>query len=251
MSIPYCRVTRAGSAAILTLDRPEKHNAISLEMRVQLAGLLTSLDSDAGVRTIIVTGVDPAFSGGVDLDEIATVQAPGAARPPHPGTILGSVATPVIAAVNGDCYTGALELVLACDFAIASELAVFAETHARYGLLFGWGGSARLPRAVGLAFAKEMSLTGRPVGAAEALRVGLVNEVVPHDRLLPRAIELAVMIASCDEAALQAVLDLYDAGAGMSLADQLQLERSFRKDRALARARATRRWAERDRGRQA
>ena len=142
----------------------------------------------------MLTGADPAFCAGVDLKELA---AGGDNLHSRAVDYLTGSPVPVIAAVNGPSVTGGLELALACDFRIASERATFADTHARVGIVPGWGLTVRLPKAVGAAFAREMSFTGNYVDAATALRVGLVNHVVAHDDLLPTARALAADVASC------------------------------------------------------
>ena len=244
-----CEVRTEGSLALVVLNRPHKRNAINLEMRFELVDRLREADTLEGVAMIALTGADPAFSAGADLNDAGAWTAPGMARPENPGAVIRSLRRPVIAAVNGACYTGGLELALACDFIVASERATFAETHAKYGLLFGWGGSALLPRAVGLRFAKEMSITGRPVGAEEALHAGLVNHVVAHDQLVSFCADLARRAAEADPDALGAVLRLYDDGVGLPLQRQLELERSTRKERALDRSQAAMRWSARHQGR--
>jgi len=142
----------------------------------------------------------------------------------NPGQALRAMDKPVICAVNGACATGALEIALSCTWIIASERARFADTHARVGLLPRWGMSALLPRAVGLRKAREMTATGNFVGADEALRIGLVNEVVGPDQLLDRARQLAADVASSDPAAVRRTLALYDEGDSRSLAGALGLE---------------------------
>ncbi len=130
--------------------------------------------------------------------------------------------TPVICAVNGACVTGALELALSCTFIVASERARFADTHARLGVVAAWGLTALLPRAVGVRKAAELSITGNFVDAAEALRIGLVNHVVPHDELLAFTRWLVDDIAPT--AAVAQVLDLYRRGEGLPMDEALRLE---------------------------
>jgi enoyl-CoA hydratase len=206
----------------ITIDRPEAKNALTLAMRQQLEQLAAEVDTDDAVDVVVLTAVDPVFSAGADIKEIATL---GVSLPPtNPGAALRAVAKPLIAAVNGACVTGGLELALSCDFIVASDRARFADTHARLGVLPRWGMSALLPRAVGLAKAKELTATGAFVDADEALRIGLVNAVVSHDELSARAHELAVAIAAGPQPAIRASIDLYDRGVGLSLADALALE---------------------------
>ncbi len=132
--------------------------------------------------------------------------------------------------MNGSCFTGALEMALSCDVIVASERATFGDTHARFGILPLWGMSALLPERVGTARARDLSLTGRTVAADEALRIGLVEHVVPHDELLPVALALAADIVAADRTAVLGMQDLYDRGAGRPLDDRLARE----SERALA-----------------
>jgi enoyl-CoA hydratase len=142
-----------------------------------------------------------------------------------PWMVLAGMDTPVIGAVNGPAVTGGLELVLQCSFLVASERAVFADTHARVGIHPGGGLTALLPQAVGLRRAREMSFTGRFVGAEEAYRIGLVNHVVPHQQLMPFALRLAGEVAGVDPAAVQALNATYRDVAATTLGDGLALER--------------------------
>lgn len=207
---------------IVTLDRAEKKNALTVAMRVALEAICTAVDADPEVDVLLITATDPVFSAGVDIREVGALGS--TMQPTDPGRALRAVAKPVIAAVNGACVSGALEIALSCDFILASERARFADTHARLGALPRWGLSALLPRAVGLAKAKEMTLSGNFVAAEEALRIGLVNRVVAHERLHDEARALAADIVSCDARAVRASLALYDRGAGCSREEALALE---------------------------
>jgi enoyl-CoA hydratase len=190
---------------VLTLSRPDKRNALSAPLLTELAKQLRAGLDDAATRAVVLTGTEPAFCAGVDLDGIAAgVRFPGEAM-----RLLRTASVPVVAAVNGPAITGGLELALACDFRIGSERARFADTHARMGVTPGWGMTARLPQAVGQAWARQMSLTGSFVDAETALRIGLLNELVSHDRLLDRAVELAGLIARTNPDAARRIRDLY------------------------------------------
>jgi enoyl-CoA hydratase len=209
---------------VLTLNRPAVRNAMDSALRLLLVETLATADRDPDVSVVVITGTDPAFSAGVDLKERLERGALGVAERVNPGQAVRAMRKPVICAVNGACATGALEIALSASFIIASERARFADTHARVGLLPRWGMSALLPRAVGIRKAREMTATGNFVDATEAVRIGLVNEVVPHGELMPRARGLAADIVSCDPAAVQRTLALYDEGEGRSLAAALGLE---------------------------
>jgi enoyl-CoA hydratase len=214
---------RRGSTLLVVLDRPEARNAMNRATRRQLIKLMAEADADPEVRAVVLTGRDPAFSAGVDLKE--TLNDPHYRPPPNnPAQALRAMRTPVIAAVNGACVSGALEVALACSYVLASDRAKFADTHARIGLIPSWGLSAALPQAVGVRRARQMTLTGDFVDPQTALVWGLVNEVVPHDGLLDRALGLAASMAEVPEHATRAVLSLYSRGEGASLATALGLE---------------------------
>ena len=225
LAVDGLRSTWADGVLELALDRPAARNALSIAMRRGLIRAVRAADADPATRVIVLTGADPVFSGGVDLTESlgSDGRAPAGART-DPAAVARVTRTPVIAAVNGPCYTGALELALSCSFIVASERATFADTHAAVGLLPGWGQTALLPRAVGVRMARQMMLTAEPVDAATALRAGLVNEVVPHDRLLGRAREIAAAVADAHPGALEATLGLLAEGEGLGLAHALGLE---------------------------
>jgi enoyl-CoA hydratase len=190
---------------VLTLSRPSKRNALSAGLLTALAEHLQAGLDDSATRAVVLTGTDPAFCAGVDLDGIEA----GVQFPEDAVRSLRAAPVPVIAAVNGAAITGGLELALACDFRIGSERARFADTHARMGVTPGWGMTARLPQAVGQAWARQISLTGAFVDAETALRIGLLNELVPHGQLLDRAVELAGLIARTKPDAARRIRDLY------------------------------------------
>jgi enoyl-CoA hydratase len=188
----------------LTLNRPQSRNALSSALRKQFFAALRDAQADDAVGVVIVTGADPVFCAGLDLKELGdTTELPDISPKWPPMT------KPVIGAINGAAVTGGLELALYCDILIASEQARFADTHARVGLLPTWGLSVRLPQKVGVGMARRMSLTGDYLSAAEALRTGLVTEVVPHDELLPTARRVAASIAGNNQKAVRALLASY------------------------------------------
>lgn len=192
-----------GVVAVVTLNRPERRNALSAALLTGLRASLAELGADAAVRAIVLTGADPAFCAGLDLTELG--QPGGPLSSAVSGPALPVLSKPLIGAVNGAAITGGLELALACDFLIASERASFADTHARIGIMPGWGLTVQLPAAVGLRRARQMSATGNFVGARTALEWGLVNHVVPHPELLDFTVRLAGDAASSDPAAVQAI----------------------------------------------
>jgi enoyl-CoA hydratase len=192
----------------LTLNRPRVRNALSAELRDKLFSALAAAESDDGVDVVILTGADPAFCAGVDLKELGGGDD-GSGPIPDLSPRWPSLSKPVIGAINGVAVTGGLEVALSCDILIASEEARFADTHARVGILPTWGMSVRLPQAVGRGLAYRMSLTGDYLGAHDALRVGLVTQVVLHDELLDTARAVATSIVGNNQAAVRALLASY------------------------------------------
>ncbi len=213
---------------VVTLDRPERRNALDLATIEVLVATLRELDADEDVRAIVLTGADPAFSAGLDLGEVGSGVIDLAAigeRGDDPWVVLQQVTTPTVAAVNGAAVTGGLELVLCCDLAIASDQARFADTHGRVGIHPSGGLTVLLPRYVGRRNALGMSLTGRFVAADEAHAMGLVNAVVPHEQLVDTAVANAVAIAEADARVLGAIVATYAAVDGLQLDEALATER--------------------------
>lgn len=247
----------ADGVAVLTLNRPERRNALNGELTRALREGMAAADADDAVSVIVVTGADPAFCAGVDLTELGGSGgnpnrfAPGGDV--EPGRPWARTAKPVIGAVNGAAVTGGFEVALQCDFLVASEKATFGDTHARVGLLPGWGLSVLLPQAIGVRRAREMSLTGNFMSAAEALHFGLVNHVVPHGDLLVFARMLAIDIAGNDQRAVRALLDEYDTVTATTVGEGLRIEHTkaneWNSDPATVAAIAGRRQAIIDRGR--
>lgn len=203
----------------LTLNRPQSRNALSSALRKQFFAALRDAEADDAVDVVILTGADPVFCAGLDLKELGnTTELPDVSPKWPPMT------KPVIGAVNGAAVTGGLEIALYCDVLIASDLARFADTHARVGLLPTWGLSVRLPQKVGVGMARRMSLTGDYLSAAEALRCGLVTEVVPHDELLPAARRVAASIVGNNQKAVRALLASYHRIDGAQTNEGLWIE---------------------------
>jgi enoyl-CoA hydratase len=200
----------------LTLNRPQSRNALSAALRKQFFAALRAAEADDAVDVIILTGADPVFCAGLDLKELGETTELPDISPKWP-----PMSKPVIGAINGAAVTGGLELALYCDILIASEQARFADTHARVGLLPTWGLSVRLPQKVGVGMARRMSLTGDYLSAEDALRAGLVTQVVPHDQLLPTARRVATSIVGNNQKAVRALLASYhridDAQTGEGL----------------------------------
>ena len=203
-----------GAVRVLTMNRPAARNALNRDLISALYAALTDADADESVHAVVLTGTDPAFCAGVDLKE---AQRDGLAyfdqfRSQSCLAAVAQMRTPIVGAVNGATFTGGLEMALGCDFLVASERAVFADTHARVGILPGGGMTARLPQLVGMATARRLSMTGEVVDAAFAERIGLVSEVVEHDRLLDRAVELAGQIAEVPGPIMQGLKEIYVRG---------------------------------------
>lgn len=217
---------RDETTAILTLNRPEALNALSLELETALKDAFRVFAGDEHLRAAILTGAGQAFCAGVDLKELERTGT--GSREWLGGDSLAEIVracpVPVIGAVNGFAITGGLELALLADFIIAAPEARFADTHARVGITPSWGLTQALPRRIGEARARQMSFTGAFVDAEMALAWGLVNEVVPASELLPRARAVAAEIAGTDQATLDRIRGLYRDGAGLPLADGLALE---------------------------
>ncbi|MCS6986419.1 MAG: enoyl-CoA hydratase [Sphingomonadaceae bacterium] len=219
----------ADGIATLTLNRPEAMNALSRALRVELAATVRRLAADPAVRVFILTGAgERAFSAGLDLKELgqdpAAMADTTAKDDANPVRAIEECARPVIGAINGVAITGGFELALACDILLASTNARFADTHARVGILPGWGLSQKLPRLIGPSRAKELSFTGNFLDATTAERWGLVNRVVAPQDLMPAARRLAADIAGIDPAFLAAYKRLIDDGLALPLGPALRLE---------------------------
>jgi enoyl-CoA hydratase len=217
---------------IITLNRPAARNALSSSLNAALFDALVSADEADDVDVIVLTGTDPAFCAGLDLKEAA--RDPEAFFRSFTGTDsinqVAKVKKPIIGAINGATFTGGLEIALGCDFLIASERAVFADTHGRVGVLPGGGMTARLPGAVGLRQARLMSMTGDAIDAVRAERLGLVAEVVPHDLLLERALTLARTMTEIAPETMMRLKRMYSEGSDTTVGEALMLERSISRD---------------------
>jgi enoyl-CoA hydratase len=213
--------------ALVRLNRPEARNALSLALRQQLAEIFGKLAKDETVRVAILTGDDRAFAAGADLAEMTGLDVPGAmARPTHElSAPVAQFPRPLIAAIEGFCLGGGLELALMADILVAGDGAKLGLPEIRVGLLPGNGGTQRLPRLVGRPAAMLMLLTGEPVDAARALAIGLVSETVPRGAALARALEIAARIAAMPPVAAMLIKELVTQGAEASLPAALAAER--------------------------
>ncbi len=226
MSSSIIRVEKEEGVATVTLNRPEALNALSAELRSRIADSFDELQADPDVRVAILTGAGRAFTAGIDLKELGGGSPDDAARlgGKSPVRAMARFEGPIIGAINGHAITGGFELALACDILIASTEAKFADTHARVGILPGWGLSQRLPRLIGISRAKELSLSGNFLLAEQAEAWGLVNRVVAPEDLLPVCKQLAADICSCVPEVMRGYKRLIDEGFGMPFADALAHE---------------------------
>jgi enoyl-CoA hydratase len=222
--------------AVITLNRPDQRNALNHAVRTQLPRAIRALDADPEVDVMILTGADPAFSAGVDLKEFgsspqgaafAEIEDAGArdgagrlpyrgALPPHEKLLIG--------AINGVAVTGGFEVALNCDFIIASERARFADTHARVGVMPGWGLTVLLAQRIGVARARQLSVTGNYLEAQTAYEWGLANEVVAHDDLLPRCMQIARDSLTIDQRAVRQMLHTYAEVADTTVGEGWKIE---------------------------
>ena len=231
----------ADRVAVITINRPEARNALNRHVRKALPAAIERCDADDDVDVMILTGTDPAFSAGVDLKEFGSGQVQQGegfaelgeggddgrthfrgALPPH--------TKPLIGAVNGVAVTGGFEVALNCDFLIASDRARFADTHARVGVMPGWGLTVLLAQRIGVGRAKEMSITGNYIDAATALAWGLVNHVVPHEELLPFCRQLAADTVSNDQRGVRRMIQTYNEVTGTTVDEGWKIEAKVSRD---------------------
>jgi enoyl-CoA hydratase len=229
-SEPVLKIEREEPIAIVTLNRPDQMNALNAPLRLAIGAAFRELQADPKIRAVIVTGAGRAFCAGMDLKEIGgggegvtgfdlSVQGQDEMRAGIEG-----FAGPVIAAVNGAAATAGFELALACDVIFAARGAKFLDTHARVGIVPGWGLSQRLPRLIGLNRAKEVSLSGNALPAERAYDWGLVNRVCEPERLLEEAKALARDMASCVPGVMEQVKQMIDTGYSMHLDEAMAWE---------------------------
>ncbi len=222
MGDPVLLVDKRDGIATLTLNRPEKMNALSYELRRALADALAALENEEDIGAVILTGAGRAFCAGLDLGEMANPDSGGPLL--DPPAQLRALPQPVIGAINGVAVTGGFELATSCDILIGSPQARFADTHARLGLIAGWGLSQRLPRLIGINRAKELAFTGNYLDAERAYAWGLLNRVVPAEDLLPTCLALAQDIRSCIPQTVRACKRLIEDGFALALGDGMALE---------------------------
>ncbi|HTO70896.1 MAG TPA: enoyl-CoA hydratase [Myxococcota bacterium] len=231
MSEPVLLVEKSDGVATLTLNRPQAMNALSRELRSALADAFGALARDPSARVAVLTGAGRAFCAGLDLKELGRGAGPigGARGEAGPDLVraMSAFEGPIIGAINGVAITGGFELALACDVLIAATEARFADTHARVGIMPGWGLSQKLSRAIGVYRAKELSLTGNYLDARTAEAWGLVNRVVEPAELLPACLALARDMLSVPDRALRSYKRIIDAGFALAFGESLAAEREL------------------------
>jgi enoyl-CoA hydratase len=222
-------VERSDTTAVLTLNRPEQRNALSRELRTRLVEAFVQVSADSAVRAIVLTGAGKAFCAGLDLKELGQqgIGAGGTGEDPDEVNVLKAMRNtpqPIIGAINGVAVTGGFEVALGCDVLMGSTEARFADTHARVGILPGWGISQKLPRLIGIGRAKELSFTGNYLSAEQAERWGLLNRVVAPEELLPSCLTLARDMATCVPDVLVKYKRLIDEGYALAFGESMKLE---------------------------
>lgn len=218
-------VDKRDGVATVTLNRPERLNAINAAMQRELLDAIADIRDDDTVSVAIITGAGRAFCSGRDLKDIGQGTPLGTpSGPGEPWKPIEDMDKPVIAAVNGACYTGGMTLIECCDIVLASDAAVFCDTHARFGMPGGGGELTRLPRMIGLQKAKEVLFTCEPFSAQEAERIGLVTRVVPAGKLMEAANELARKISRNNRFAIQTQKRVLNRGFRVGLVEAFEIE---------------------------
>ena len=230
MAFENIAVEKKEGIATITLNRPQVLNALNQQTFSEIKEALEDIGRDDSVGVVLLTGAGRAFSAGLDIKSLGEGLEGGDVgveinrKAWAAIEAIESLPKPVIAVVNGYCLTGALEVALACDMIIASENARFGDTHARWGLRPTWGLSQRLPRLVGVMKAKELSFTAELITAQEAERIGLINRVVPAEKLEEAAQELAAKMLSNSRGSLAAYKTLINQGMRKDLATGFKIE---------------------------
>ena len=215
-----------GPVALITLNRPERHNSICQDLLINLYNYIDEVANNRDIKVAILTGNGKSFCSGIDLailgkDNLLDPRGDGKDMP----DVFAACKKPIIGAINGNTITGGFELAMNCDFLIASENARFIDSHAKVGIHPGWGMTQLLQRYVGQRMAKQMSFTCKPMSAQEALRCGLVNEVLPQDELVPRAKQIAADISAVNYDILLQIKNLIEKQNEVSFNEGFRLER--------------------------
>jgi enoyl-CoA hydratase len=225
MTEPVLLVEKRDAVAVLTLNRPQAMNAISLALRTAIAETFRELQKDDSIAAAIITGNGRAFCAGLDLKELSAGGSIESIEYEDTVPAILAFDRPIIGAINGVAATGGFELALMCDVLIASTAARFSDTHARLGIVPGWGLSQRLARQIGANRARELHFTGNYLSAEKAEAWGLVSRLVAPDELLPTALSLASDMAGCNREALKAMKQVVNEGMSMTLAEGLKFEK--------------------------
>ena len=223
------RLEKKNKTAYVTIDRPKVLNALNMATMQELHQVFTELKDDKEIRVVILTGGgEKAFVAGADINELAKNDAVQAKAYTHRGQavldLIENLGKPVIACINGFALGGGCEIAMACTMRLASENAKLGQPEVKLGIIPGYGGTQRLPRLVGTGLAMQMVLTGEMISAQEAHRIGLVNEIVPADRLIPRAEEIAGKVIGMAPLAIQYCMEAVNQGMNMTLQEGLFLE---------------------------
>lgn len=222
-------IEKKESVGIIKINRPESLNALNIETLGEIRDAVTALNNDDEVKVVIFTGEGKAFIAGADIKQMKDMNENDAREFCNLGQkifdIIENLDKPVIAAVNGFALGGGCELAMACDIRIASENAKFGQPEVNLGIIPGFGGTQRLPRLVGKGIAKELIFTGDIIDAQAALRIGLINKVVPPENLLNEAIAMAEKIASKGPAAIMIAKSVINRGLEVDQAKGLAIER--------------------------
>ncbi len=214
--------------ATLTLNRPDKLNAINIPLMVDLRTRIDEIAGDESVRCVVLTGAGRSFCAGHDLDSIAKGEhAPSRHFEPETIDALENLPMPTIGKIRGHCFTGGLELALACDLLVATEEAKLGDTHGQWGLAPIWGMSVRLPERVGRSQAKELMFTSRRISGAQAASMGLVDRAVPESEIDAAVQDLATEIAANSPGTNRIDKALLGANADRSRTDALLIERNM------------------------
>lgn len=221
-----------GRVAIVTINRPDKLNALNVQAKAELRDLFAQIKTDTAVDVVVLTAAgEKAFVAGTDIQELTVLNSElgkeFSAKGQEVFDLIENLGKPVIAAVNGYALGGGCELALACHIRIASENARFGQPEVNLGIIPGYGGTQRLPRLIGRGRAMELILTGNQIDAQEALRIGLVNKVVPQAELLATATALARLIAGKGQLAVRMALKAVNMTQETTLSDGQQLEASL------------------------
>lgn len=217
----------AGGVATLTLNRPDKLNALNVETFIELRNHIDALATDTSIGVVVLGGAGRCFGAGNDLSQAGgRAEYPSRHYPSETVDALEALPQATIARVHGYCFTGSLEVALGCDLIVAGESAQFADTHGKWGFVPAWGMSVRLPERVGKARAKEMVFTGRRIGAAEAVEIGLAQRCVPDDQLDATISELCQQILANSWDTNKLMKRLYADQANMTREAALRFERS-------------------------